>query len=491
MGIPGIDDILGGGLPRNRMYLVAGDPGSGKTTMALQFLLQGAAEGEAGLYIALSESEEELEDVARSHGWDLSSITVCDLAASEESLKAEHQYTLFHPAEVELSETTRAIMEQVDRVQPRRVVFDSLSEMRLLARDPLRYRRQILALKQYFTAQPCTVLLLDYDSGPEGDRQLESLTHGVVQLHQSAPEYGRQRRRLEVQKIRGIRFHDGYHDYNIETGGLVVFPRLVASEHPGEFVHESVASGVPELDTLLGGGLHRGTATLLLGPAGVGKSTVAAQYAVTAANRGERAAVFVFDEVPDTLTVRAEGLGMNIRELRARGDLLVRQVDPAQLSPGEFAAAVSEAVERDGRRVIVIDSLNGYMNAMPEERFLSTHLHELLAYLNQQGIVTLMVMAQHGILGEAVHSPVDLSYLADTIVLMRYFETEGVVRTAISVVKKRTGNHERAIREMAMTPEGLVVGRELREFRGILSGNPVYAGEPLAVLAEEHGGPRS
>lgn len=487
-GIAGLDEILGGGFPRRRMYLVSGDPGAGKTTLALQFLLEGRQRGEAGVYVALSETDEELRDVARSHGWELDEITICDLAASEESLRADSQYTLFHPAEVELSETTRQVLETVERVQPQRIVFDSLSEMRLLARDPLRYRRQILALKQYFTTRPCTVLLLDYDSTPSGDRQLESLCHGVIHLDQLAPEYGGARRRLRVQKLRGIRFRSGYHDFTIETGGLAVYPRLVAAEHHAQFDRQDYSSGVPKLDQMLGGGLTRGTSTLILGPAGVGKSTLAAQYAVAAVQRGHRTAFYVFDEVPDTFAIRGEGLGMQIGDHLASGAMLVRQVDPAELSPGEFAHRVGEAVQRDGVQVVVIDSLNGYQNAMPEERFLNAHLHELLAYLNQQGVVTILIMAQHGILGGGVQSPVELSYLADTVILLRYFEAAGEVRKAISVVKKRTGPHEPTIRELSMNRSGIRVGRELREFQGVLTGQLVYTGGEVPRRGEPDGG---
>lgn len=480
-GVPGLDEVLSGGFPRGRMYLVQGDPGSGKTTLGMQFLMAGARQGEACVYVVLSETEDELRSVAESHDWDLTGITICDLQASEESLKADSQYTLFHPAEVELSETTQTVLETVERAQPTRVVFDSLSEMRLLARDPLRYRRQILALKHYFTSRMSTVLLLDYQATPDGDRQLESLAHGVLQLEQLAPEYGGQRRRLRVQKMRGIEFSDGFHDFTIERGGIVVFPRLVAAAHRQAFQHETLPSEVPELDELLGGGLDRGTSTLLLGPAGAGKSTLAAQYAVAAVRRGERAVFYVFDEVPDTLAVRGEGLGMNITEHIAAGRIEVRQVDPAELSPGEFAHLVRTAVEQEGRRIVVIDSLNGYQSAMPEEHFLAAHLHELLAYLNQQGVITLLVMAQHGILGDGVVSPQDVSYLADSVILLRYFEAFGVVRKALAVVKKRTGRHEQTIRELSMSTQGIQVGAELHEFHGVLSGHLVYTGARAAL----------
>jgi circadian clock protein KaiC len=479
-GIDGLDYILGGGLPINRMYLLEGDPGAGKTTTALQFLLAGARNGEAGVYATLSETEEELRDVASAHGWSLDGITICELQTAEESLKADSQYTLFHPSEVELSETTRAVLDTVERVKPMRVVFDSLSEMRLLARDSLRYRRQILALKHYFTGQNCTVLLLDYTGATTGDFQLQSLTHGVISFEQLAPGYGGQRRRLRVQKVRGIPFREGYHDYRIETGGLQVFPRLVAGAHPHDFFPGAVASGLPELETMLGGSLDRGSSAMLLGPAGVGKSTLAAQYVSAAAARGDRAAIYTFDESAESWIARAERLGLNLRSHLQEGRVTLRQVDPAELSPGELAYDVRRAVE-GGTRVVVIDSLNGYRHAMPEERFLVLHLHELLSYLNQQGVLSLLVMAQAGLVGETLESPVDLSYLTDTVILLRYFEAFGEIRKAISLVKRRTGGHENTVRELSVGAGGLHVGNAIKDFQGVLSGRLQYSGgaEPL------------
>jgi circadian clock protein KaiC len=479
-GIAGLDHILGGGFPRNRMYLVEGDPGSGKTTLALQFLLAGVRQGEPGVYATLSETEEELRDVAGSHGWSLDGITICDLQTAEESLKADSQYTLFHPAEVELSETTRTVLEAVEHIRPRRVVFDSLSEMRLLARDSLRYRRQMLALKHYFTGRACTVLLLDYGIQP-GEFQLQSLTHGVLSLERETPNYGGERRRLKVQKIRGISYHQGFHDYVIRAGGLQVFPRLVAAQHHNGFRRETVSSGLPELDSLLGGGLNRGSSTMLLGPSGVGKSTLAAQYVSAAAARGERACVYSFEESPESWIARPQRIGMNLRHDEQAGLVGVRQIDPAQLSPGEFAEDVRRHVEQ-GVTTVVIDSLNGYRNAMAEEQHLILHLHELLSYLNQQGVTTLLIMAQFGILGQDVSSPVELSYLADNVILLRYFEAFGQVRQAISAVKKRTGTHERSVRELRISDQGLRVGRELREFQGVLTGQLSYLGEATPLL---------
>lgn len=482
-GIAGLDSILGGGFPRNRMYLVEGDPGSGKTTLALQFLLAGARRGEPGVYATLSETEEELRDVARSHGWSLDGITICDLQTAEESLKADSQYTLFHPAEVELSETTRTVLEAVEHIRPKRVVFDSLSEMRLLARDSLRYRRQILALKHYFTGRACTVLLLDYGIQP-GEFQLQSLTHGVLSLERESPSYGGERRRLKVQKVRGISYHEGFQDYVIRTGGLQVFPRLVAAQHHDDFVRKTVSSGLPELDALLGGGISRGSSTMILGPSGVGKSTLAAQYVSAAAARGEKACVYSFEESPDSWIERPQRLGMRLREHEQAGLIGVRQIDPAELSPGELAEDVRRHVEQ-GVRTVVIDSLNGYRNAMAEEKHLILHLHELLSYLNQQGVTTLIIMAQFGIIGQDVSSPVELSYLADNVILLRYFEAFGQVRQAISMVKKRTGSHEHSVRELRISDQGLRVGRELREFHGVLAGQLSYLGEAQPLLSDE------
>jgi len=481
-GVSGLDDILGGGFPVHRMYLIEGDPGAGKTTLAMQFLLAGAAKGEPGVYATLSETEEELRDVARSHGWSLDGITICDLQTAEESLKAESQYTLFHPSEVELSETTRTVLEAVERVRPTRVVFDSLSEMRLLARDSLRYRRQILSLKHYFTGRQCTVMLLDY-GGEVGDFQLQSLTHGVLALEQLAPGYGGQRRRLRVKKMRGVPFRDGYHDYSITTGGIQVHPRLVAADHRRDVEPGQILSGVPEIDSLLGGGIDRGSSTLLLGPAGVGKSTLAAQYVSAAVARGESAALYTFDEAPASWVGRAERLGMGLQSYVDNGVLTVRQVDPAELSPGELAGDVCRRVE-SGVRTVVIDSLNGYQHAMPEERFLLLHLHELLTFLHQKGVMTFLVMSQAGILGEGLQAPVDLSYLADTVILLRYFEAFGEVHKAISVVKRRAGDHERSVRELSILADGLQVGRELREFNGVLSGQLDYTGGAAPLLPE-------
>ena len=480
-GVDGLDDVLGGGFPANHLYLVEGFPGAGKTTLALQFLLAGVQRSEPGLYVTLSETAQELRAVADSHGWSLDGITIYELAPAEVSLAAEDQYTLLHPAEVELGETTRAVLDEVERTGAARVVFDSLSELRLLSRDSLRFRRQVLGLKQFFVGRACTVILLDDRTVADNDLQLQSISHGVLVLEQLAFDYGSDRRRLRVQKLRGVRFRGGYHDYSIETGGMRVFPRLVASEHHEPFARSTVASGVAELDALLGGGLDRGGSVLLLGPAGTGKSTLATQYAVAAAERGERAAIYTFDESLETLLDRSTGLGIGLRGHVERGMVVVQQVDPAELSPGELVQRVRECVERDGCRVLVIDSLNGYLNAMPEERFLIIQLHELLSYLGQRGVLTILIAAQHGLMGEGMVSPIDVSYLADTVVLLRYFEASGAIRLAISVVKKRSGPHERTIREFGLGP-GIRVGPPLTDFSGILSGIPDYHGTQAPLL---------
>jgi circadian clock protein KaiC len=478
-GIPGLDDILRGGFPGNCLYLISGAPGSGKTTLAMQFLLDGARAGERCLYVTLSESKAEIDKVARSHGWDISKIRLSELVPSERNLSPDAQVTVFSPSEMELGETMRAMIDAVNEHRPERVVLDSLSELRLIAQNPLRYRRQVLALKQFFGGHDCTVLMLDDRTGGVEDDHLQSIAHGVVHLEQLANQYGAERRRLRVTKMRGVSFRGGYHDFAIRRGGLDVFPRLIAAEHSSPFVDQDVSSGNVELDTLLRGGLPRGTSTLLLGAAGAGKSSVATQFAHAAITRGERAAMFVFDETTTTLRTRSRKLGMPLETAIENGLLSVQQIDPAELSSGEFAAIVRRAAEgQDGlarATVIVIDSLNGYLNAMPEERFLTAQLHELLSYLGQLGVVTILTVSQSGMIGQMA-SPVDTTYLADNVILFRYFEARGGIRRAISVVKKRSGQHERTIREIDANDKGLVIGEPLADFQGILTGVPTFVG---------------
>lgn len=470
-GIPGLDDVLNGGFPHNRLYLVEGAPGSGKTTLALQFLLEGIRNGEPGLYITLSETVDELRAVAESHGFDIDGISIYQ-RADEAGADADEQ-TLFHPSEVELGEATRTLLNEVERVKPVRVVFDSLSEVRLLSQNALRYRKQILALKRFFAGRRCTVLLLD--EGAHDDQQLQTLAHGVLSLEQLAPFYGAERRRLRVSKLRGVRYRGGFHDFRIETGGLSVFPRLVASEHHEPFEMTPAASGLDGLDALLAGGPDWGTTTLIMGPAGVGKSVIASQYALAAAGRGEKTAMFLFDEGPTTLYARSRALGMDVEGAAGKGLIRIQQIDPAEMSPGEFAHQVRVAAEREGVRVVVIDSLNGYLSAMPEESFLTAQLHELFSYLRQRGILTLVIVAQHGFVGANMDTPIDVSYLADTVLLLRNYEHRGRLSKAISCVKKRSGAHENAIRDFFMEKSGLRVGPPLESFGGILSGTPERA----------------
>lgn len=473
-GVEGLDDVLGGGLPRGCFYLVQGDPGSGKTTLALQFLLEGKRCGETGFYVTLSETKEELAKVAHSHEWSLDGIALLELAAIENLLRPEVQTTVFHPSEVDLRNVAQLLLAEARRIKPVRVVFDSLSEFRLMAETPLRYRRQLLSLKQEFARLGCTMLLLDDrmdKTGVHTDPHVMSLSHGVIEMEQLSPDYGTARRRLRLLKLRGSTFREGWHDYSILTGGIRVFPRLVAAEHRGEFKRAAISSGITELDQSLGGGLDRGTTTLILGPAGTGKTSLALQFVAQFTGQGERALLFTFDETLGIMLARARALGLSLDQALGKGLLSAQQVDPAELSPGEFALRVQRGVEA-GAKLVVVDSLNGYLNAMPGEQYLSNQLHELSSYLNQQGVLTILVMAQHGML-RVEQAPVDLSYLADTVVVLRYFETGGQVKQAVSVLKKRSGQHEKAIREFRLEPgKGVWVGAPLQEFQGILTGTP-------------------
>lgn len=481
-GIPALDDILHGGLAPARLYLVDGNPGSGKTTLALQFLLEGVRMGERCLYVTLSETRQELMDGAASHNWSLEGIEVVELVPEQSELEGDGSLTMLQPADVELSETMQKILQAIEKRDPARVVFDSLSEMRLLAQSSLRYRRQILALKQFFVGRNCTVLMLDDRTAEGPDLQLHSIAHGVIALYAHAPVYGLARRQLQVLKYRGSDFATGFHDFSIRLGGLVVFPRLVASQHTVAFDRSLIKSGVTALDALLGGGVERGTSTLLMGPPGSGKSTVALQYAVAATARGDHAATFIFDESKSALLARCGGLGLTLREGNGPGEIAIRQVDPVEIAPGEFVAEVRRTVEKDGARVVIIDSLNGYLSAMFQDNFLAAQLHELLSYLSNSGVTTMLVLAQSGMLGTNMHSPIDASYLADSVIVMRYFEHSGAVKKAISVMKKRTGEHEDSIRQIWFDSGGIHLSEPLLQLRGVMSGTPVES-IPLSARA--------
>jgi circadian clock protein KaiC len=486
-GSDGLDHILGGGLDGDRMYLYEGRPGTGKTTLALQFLFEGVRCGEQVLYIALSETKAELELVAQRHGWTIDGINVFELVPPETTLDPDRELTVLHPAEIELSETTKLVFDKVEQLNPTRVVVDSLSELRLLAQNSLRYRRQVLALKHFFARRHCTVVLLDDLTSRDTDLQLHSICHGVVLLEQLAIDYGAQRRRLSIVKMRGIGFSGGYHDFSITKGGLEIFPRLIAAQHHATFTGDFRSSGNSDLDKLLGGGLERGTNALLIGAAGVGKSSVALTYAIAAAERGDHVVYYAFDEGRGTLEARARTIGLGLQKALDSGNLRFQQIDPAELSPGEFAANVRRSVERDGAKMIVIDSLNGYLNAMPDGKFLILQMHELLSYLGQQGVLSILILAQHGLVGP-MDTPLDISYLSDAVVMLRYFEYGGRVRRALSVVKKRSGNHEHTIREFQLTSNGIAVGPPLTEFSGVFSGTPTYTGDSKPLLTDEKNG---
>ncbi len=474
-GVAGLDNVLSGGLPRNRLYVIEGDPGVGKTTLALQFLLEGAAQGERVLYVTLSETSQELHEVAESHGWSLDGVDLLELGSLAELLQDEAEYTVYHPSDVELGETTKRVRAEVERLQPSRVALDSVSELKILSQTSARYRREVLGLKQFFAGRQCTVVVLDDHTTPDGEKQLQSICHGVIRLRRETREYGDTRRQIHVVKMRGVTFRDGMHDYIIRSGGIEVYPRIGIGGHVTECL-ETITSSVKGIDDLLGGGLDRGTSTLILGPAGCGKTTLCSQYLLAALNRGEAVVNVLFEESREGFLQRAGGMGMDFGPHLASGLLDLRQFDPAELSPGEFAHYVQEAVEQRHVRIVVIDSVNGYLNAMPSEKFLLIQMHELLMYLGRQGVLTILVMAQHGMTGTNMQTPVDVSFLADTVILLRYFEAMGEVRQAISVVKKRRSGHERTIRELRLTSQGIKIGQPLREFQGVLTGVPQYRG---------------
>jgi circadian clock protein KaiC len=487
-GVPGLDDILGGGLTANRVYLVEGTPGTGKTTLALQFLLEGVRHGESGLYITLSETAEELHSVAASHGWSLDALSLFELV-NEMGFDPDSEQSILHPSEMELGETTKSVMHEVDSLAPVRIVFDSLSEMRLLAQNPLRYRRQILALKHYFASRRCTVLLLDDKTSEPGDQQLHSIAHGVISLEQIAQEFGAERRRLRVIKMRGMKFRGGFHDFVLDTGGIQVFPRLVAAEHHRNFEPTISPTGSPGLDELLGGGLVPGTSTLISGPSGIGKTTTAIRCVLAALERGQHAAYYLFDEGLGTLLARSSALGMDIRPYIENGQLTIHHIDPAELAPGEFAHLLCCTTDKGSATFVVIDSLNAYLQAMPGEKYLLLQMREMLTYLSQQGVTTLLVLGQHGVIGD-MHSDVDLSYLSDATISFRFFEASGQIRTAVFVIKSRTNAHRRTLHEFRLSMDhGLQVGEALENFEGILTGLPTYRGITKMIRPDsEHNG---
>lgn len=486
-GVPGIDDVLQGGLPGHRLYVIEGLPGSGKTTFALQFLKEGVRLGQRVLYITLSETSDELSDVARSHGWTLEGIDLLELNSLSERFKKEAEYTVFPPSDVELEDTVERIRAEVERLNPDRLALDSVSELKILSQTAARYRREILSLKQFFAGRKCTVMVLDDCTTREGEQQLQSIAHGVLRMEREAREYGTTRRQIHVVKMRGVRFLDGRHDFVINTGGLEVFPRL-ASAKPSASEHVAPAtSGRTELDQLVGGGLDRGTSTLVIGPAGCGKTTLCSQYLVEALRRGEHVVCYQFEESQETFLARSFGFGIDFEPYIASERFELVQVDIAELSPGEFSSKVREAVERRGASFIVIDSLNGYLNGMPSERFLLIHIRELLGYLGRKGVLTVMTLAQHGMLGSSMQTPVDVSFLADTVILLRFFEAAGTVRQAISVVKKRRGAHERTLRELNIGKDGVQVGKVLQEFEGVLTGVPRYVGHRANLMTDQEG----
>lgn len=472
-GVPGLDDILAGGLTRDRLYLVEGEPGTGKTTLALQFLNEGVARGESVLYITLAETSVELRSVAQSHGWSMDGIHIEEIIPDESALDPDQQYSIFHPSEIELGNTTQRILAAIETFKPSRAVLDSLSELQLLAESPLRYRRQVLALKQYLASRNCTTIFLDDRTALSTDLQVRSVAHGVITLELVSQSYGNERRRLRIVKYRGIAFRGGAHDYKILHGGLQVYPRLIAAETRVTTDRQQLSSGLPELDALIGGGLEEGMSTLIAGPPGCGKSTLAAQFVSAAARRGERAAMFLFEEARNNMLNRAEGLGLNLKAAIDAALLTVQQVDPAELTPGQFSQAVVDAAAA-GARVVVIDSLNGYLNAVPDEHFMAIHLHELLTYLGQRGVVTIVVGVHAGMIGSSMSTAIDASYIADNVIMLRYFEAEGAVRQAISVFKKRGSAHERSLRAFDIRADGITVGPVLSGFHGVLTGVPTY-----------------
>jgi circadian clock protein KaiC len=485
-GIVGLDEVLGGGLPKNNLFLIQGKPGTGKTTLSIQFLLEGVREGEKCLYVTFSETKKEIESVARSHDWDISKIDILELSAISEGVGKASYTTLFHPSEIELSKTINIVLDQIKKTKPQRIVFDSVSELRLLAETSLRYRRQMLAFKEFFINQGATVLFLDDLTTEAGDLHVQSIVHGVLLLEKFRAGYGVERRQFHIVKLRGVEFRGGTHDYAILKGGIRIFPRLVSSDHKNTFAHERISTGLKALDDLLGGGLDRGTSNLILGPAGTGKSTISLQCAIAAANQGKKVAIYSFEESPTNLIFRAKTLEMGLQKHLDSGQIILRKIDPAELTPGQFTSLLRETTVVQKAGLIVIDSLNGYVHAMPEQQFLMLQLHELLTYLGNSGVITIMVLAQAGMMGN-MHTPLDLTYLADSVIITRFFEAFGSIKKAISVTKKRTGDHEETLRELKIGKGGISVGPVLAEFAGIFSGMPRYLGENEDILKNSQG----
>lgn len=483
-GIDGLDEVLAGGLPAHRLYVIEGNPGSGKTTFALQFLREGARLGQRVLYVTLSETLEELNDVAISHNWNLDGVDLLELDSLSDRFEEGADYTVFHPSDVELEETVGRIRAEVERLNPDRVALDSVSELKILSQTVVRYRREILGLKQFFAGRKCTVIVLDDCTTGDNEQQLQSIAHGVLRMDREPREYGSTRRQIHVVKMRGVALQDGQHDFVIKTGGLELYPRLSANDGTPYEEAGSAESGSPQMDALLGGGLDRGSSTLLIGPAGCGKTTLCSQYLMSALQRGEHVVCYQFEENRQTFLHRSSGYGMDFKPYIASGKFELTEVGVADLSPGEFSSRVRNAVEKRKASFIVIDSLNGYLNGMPSEQFLLIHIRELLAYLAQKGVVTLMALVQHGLLGSAMQSPIDVSFLADTVILLRFFEATGQIRQAISVVKKRRGAHERTLREMKIGPSGVQIGEVLEQFDGVLTGVPRFRGKTEQLLAD-------
>ncbi len=471
--IVGLDEILSGGFPSGELHLVRGGPGTGKTTLSLQFLKDGAEKGQTVLFITLSQTEKTLRKIAASHGWSLEGVQISERRGAGDREEATEQ-TIFPTAVVELGETMSALMSEIERVDPDRVVIDAMSQVRQLADTPLRYQRQLLVLRDFLSTRRATVLVVG--SGLEPDQALEDLVHGTLVLERNAPDYGDVRRSVHIAKMRGLNFHGGNHNFRIRTGGLDVFPRLEPHVDDPDKSDDVVKSGVGELDALLGGGVEKGTACMVVGATGTGKTSVATLYAYSAAKRGDHATIFTFEERRETFLKRSEGLGIDLRPLIDDGLITLRAVRTAELAPTEFTELVRKAVLEDGTKIVMIDSLTGYYHSMPQENALITQMHDLLYFLRQMGVLSFLIVNQQGMVGERIREPLEVSYLADTVILLRHFEARGSVRKAISVLKKRNGPHETTIRELQLSPGKVEVGAPIDDFTGVLSGRPEFVG---------------